>query len=132
MFAGGTAIAPPQYVPVVEPLSDINPVNTVHTITVKDVDPGNIVTFDVQGANTDGAVKVADSTKVVAFSYTGTAVGEDTILVSVADSSGALIGSTTVSKTWIPEGGDIPEFPTIALPVIAVLGLAFMFQRRRD
>lgn len=27
---------------------------------------------------------------------------------------------------------EIPEFPTIALPVVAVLGLAFFFQRRND
>jgi hypothetical protein len=27
---------------------------------------------------------------------------------------------------------EIPEFPTIALPIIAVLGLAFIFQRRKD
>ena len=26
---------------------------------------------------------------------------------------------------------DVPEFPTIALPVAAILGLAFIFQRRR-
>lgn len=31
---------------------------------------------------------------------------------------------------WGPQ--EIPEFPTIALPIIAVLGLAFIFQRRRD
>lgn len=27
---------------------------------------------------------------------------------------------------------EIPEFPTVALPVVAILGLAFMFQRRKD
>ncbi|WP_406661277.1 PEF-CTERM sorting domain-containing protein [Methanolobus sp. ZRKC3] len=27
---------------------------------------------------------------------------------------------------------EIPEFPTMALPVAAILGLAFIFQRRRD
>ncbi|HJH28539.1 MAG TPA: PEF-CTERM sorting domain-containing protein, partial [Methanosarcinaceae archaeon] len=26
----------------------------------------------------------------------------------------------------------VPEFPTIALPVAAILGLAFFFQRRRE
>ncbi len=29
-------------------------------------------------------------------------------------------------------GGDIPEFPTIALPIAAILGLAFFFQRRKE
>ena len=33
----------------------------------------------------------------------------------------------------IPPGDpSIPEFPTIALPMVAILGLAFMFQRRKD
>ncbi|WP_406662562.1 PEF-CTERM sorting domain-containing protein [Methanolobus sp. ZRKC3] len=32
----------------------------------------------------------------------------------------------------MPEQTDIPEFPTIALPVVAILGLAFFFQRRRN
>ncbi|WP_407354694.1 PEF-CTERM sorting domain-containing protein [Methanolobus sp. WCC5] len=30
------------------------------------------------------------------------------------------------------QSNEIPEFPTIALPVIAVLGLAFIMQRRKD
>jgi hypothetical protein len=29
-------------------------------------------------------------------------------------------------------GTPIPEFPTVALPVIAVIGLIFLFQRRKD
>ncbi|HJH28687.1 MAG TPA: PEF-CTERM sorting domain-containing protein [Methanosarcinaceae archaeon] len=29
-------------------------------------------------------------------------------------------------------GTPIPEFPTIALPVLSVIGLMFMFQRRMD
>ncbi|MCD4703604.1 MAG: PEF-CTERM sorting domain-containing protein, partial [Methanosarcinaceae archaeon] len=27
---------------------------------------------------------------------------------------------------------EIPEFPTIALPIAAILGLAFFFQRRKE
>ncbi|WP_342305072.1 PEF-CTERM sorting domain-containing protein [Methanolobus sp. ZRKC5] len=131
MFAGGTAIAPVSCPPV-EPLTATNTVNTMHTITVTEVDPGDIVTFDVQGANKDGGSLSASSTGVVVFSYTGTFVGDDTIQVSVADSGGSLKCTTTVYKTWISEGGDIPEFSTIALPVVAILGLAFYFQRRKE
>ncbi|MBP2029536.1 hypothetical protein J2755_000456 [Methanohalophilus levihalophilus] len=29
-------------------------------------------------------------------------------------------------------GGEIPEFPTVALPIAAILGLAFIFQRRKN
>ncbi|MDK2826999.1 MAG: hypothetical protein PWQ44_2179 [Methanolobus sp.] len=28
--------------------------------------------------------------------------------------------------------GEIPEFPTVALPIAAIIGLAFVFQRRKD
>lgn len=28
--------------------------------------------------------------------------------------------------------GEIPEFPTVALPIAAILGLAFFFQRRKE
>lgn len=39
--------------------------------------------------------------------------------------------SATITK--VPcEQEEIPEFPTIALPVVAILGLAFFFQRRKD
>lgn len=31
-----------------------------------------------------------------------------------------------------PENSEIPEFPTIALPMVATIGMAFFFQRRRE
>lgn len=37
---------------------------------------------------------------------------------------------TTMGGQWIPING-IPEFPTVALPVIAVICLMFLFQRRK-
>lgn len=33
---------------------------------------------------------------------------------------------------YIPQDQSIPEFPTIALPVAAILGLAFVMQRRKE
>ena len=30
------------------------------------------------------------------------------------------------------ETNEIPEYPTVALPMVAILGLAFVFQRRKD
>lgn len=35
-----------------------------------------------------------------------------------------------VGSTWV--GGSIPEFPTVALPVAAILGLMFILQRRKE
>jgi hypothetical protein len=56
--------------------------------------------------------------------YTTNAVGTIDGEVPVIGSFTATIGQCT------PE--QIPEFPTIALPVIAILGLAFIMQRRKD
>lgn len=30
------------------------------------------------------------------------------------------------------QNGEIPEFPTVALPIAAILGIAFIFQRRKN
>ncbi|MDG6242783.1 MAG: PEF-CTERM sorting domain-containing protein [Methanolobus sp.] len=56
--------------------------------------------------------------------YTTNAMGTVDGQVPVIGSFTATIGQCT------PE--EIPEFPTIALPVIAILGLAFIMQRRKD
>ncbi|NPE31305.1 PEF-CTERM sorting domain-containing protein [Methanococcoides sp. SA1] len=34
--------------------------------------------------------------------------------------------------TTAPPVDEIPEFPTIALPVLAILGLSFIFMRRKE
>jgi len=54
---------------------------------------------------------------------------------TVTDSAG-LTGideiKVTVGTPAPVNGGEIPEFPTLALPVVAILGLAFMFQRKKE
>ncbi|MDI9393980.1 MAG: PEF-CTERM sorting domain-containing protein [Euryarchaeota archaeon] len=40
-------------------------------------------------------------------------------------------GEALVGSTWV-SGYSIPEFPTIALPVAAMLGLIFIFGRRKE
>ncbi len=54
------------------------------------------------------------------------------VRVTATDSHGA----RTFSEIEFPEVTDtcnqIPEFPAIALPVLSILGLAFIFQRRKD
>ena len=57
--------------------------------------------------------------------------------VAVDNSLGSSIPSDSISRTAADFGGAandfaIPEFPTIALPIAAILGLAFIFQRRRE
>jgi len=53
----------------------------------------------------------------------------------------SITGETTTSNENVTSVTDelpladnveVPEFPTIALPVVAILGLAFMFQRRKE
>lgn len=43
-------------------------------------------------------------------------------------------GSIKLGDGECGEGGtqEIPEFPTVALPIAAILGLAFLFQRRKE
>ena len=39
----------------------------------------------------------------------------------------------TISMSPVPcEQEEIPEFPTVALPIASILGLAFFFQRRKE
>ncbi|MEA1985048.1 MAG: PEF-CTERM sorting domain-containing protein [Euryarchaeota archaeon] len=41
-------------------------------------------------------------------------------------------GGGTVETAVASRTIEVPEFPTIALPIAAILGLAFFFQRRRE
>ncbi|AFV22866.1 hypothetical protein Mpsy_0657 [Methanolobus psychrophilus R15] len=43
-----------------------------------------------------------------------------------------VIGKFTATIEECPEDVEIPEFPTLALPVAAILGLAFFMQRRKE
>lgn len=44
----------------------------------------------------------------------------------------SMTGSFSATIKPCAEPNPIPEFPTIALPMIAILGLAFMIQRRKE
>ena len=59
----------------------------------------------------------------------GTAYGK----ISTYDNYGTTFSTNPAEDSASATGRvDIPEFPTIALPVAAILGLAFIFQRRRE
>ena len=53
-------------------------------------------------------------------------------LISFSDVGGSI--GTNLYDTGLENRGisNVPEFPTIALPIAAILGLAFIFQRRRE
>ena len=74
------------------------------------------------------------------FSYTD--IGAITILMDanapvdttyqVRVYAGSYSGVTEVDSGHAARNFAVPEFPTIALPIAAILGLAFIFQRRRE
>lgn len=133
--------------PFSEPIDDPGPFD----------DPGPLdvpVLIDLQGINVQFEVisgpnagksgnNVTDSNGEAMFTYTdtGASSGTDyikaTATIPTSISLGGtitperLIESNVVEKTWV-EQNDIPEFPTIALPVVAIFGLAFFFQRRKN
>ena len=59
---------------------------------------------------------------------TGATLNDRYIIIGSVGGATAYIHQVTTSTDIIP----VPEFPTIALPVAAILGMAFIFQRRRE
>ncbi|NPE31131.1 PEF-CTERM sorting domain-containing protein [Methanococcoides sp. SA1] len=121
------------------PVLSTNPVGTDHTVIATVTVNGNpVVGGDVILKVLSGGsfvpvqyTGVTDSTGQATFTYTGTSTGTDVIAAYFVDNNGQPRYSM-VEKVWTPQQNEIPEFPTIALPIIAVLGLAFFFQRRRN
>ena len=61
----------------------------------------------------------------------GTTVGA----ITIVDNAGIVMQTTPPGGNDVMTASasvDIPEFPTVALPIAAILGLAFIFQRRRE
>lgn len=122
------------------PCCDVNPVGTQHTVTAKVTEltgapiVGVDVTFEVvSGPNAgDTGMDTTDANGEATFTYTGDGgVGTDEIIASFVNEQQQTVESQTVSKDWEDENGEIPEFPTIAVPVIAIVGLALFFNRRK-
>ena len=67
-------------------------------------------------------------TVLVRDANTGATLNDRYIIIGSVGGATAFTHQVTTSTDIIP----VPEFPTIALPVAAILGLAFIFQRRRE
>lgn len=52
--------------------------------------------------------------------------------VTATDVYGNIVSDNDYSHYVGVPGSEIPEFPTVAIPVMAVLAMAFLFMRRRD
>ncbi len=129
---------------------NLNNPNTVTGVTLTDVLPPEVTYV----SSTDGGVY--DGTDTVTWDIGTLLAGApaQTVTVSVTVDSAATIGTFLVNAVTIngneagtgpttvhdrdtkivaqQNNGEIPEFPTVALPMVAILGLAFVFQRRKD
>ena len=94
---------------VLSPSSAINPLGTTHTVTatVKDdasnpID-GMVLSFNIISGPHAGQNGTATtySNGQAEFTYTGTAVGTDTINASFVDFHGRTVTSSAVTKTWV-------------------------------
>jgi len=62
--------------------------------------------------------------------------GTDMIQASFHDDTGKIINSNKVIKNWEVQCNDpnctqVPEFPTVALPIMSVLGIMFLMSRKK-
>jgi hypothetical protein len=93
-------------------------------------------TFDWSSNKSVCAVVVkAGNTPSKIYSYPSGSTGDTGLTADINPSSGNLYQISHVTFCYSEDGGqqqDIPEFPTIALPIVAILGLAFFFQRRKE
>lgn len=136
---------------VLSPESAVNNIGTSHTVTATVLCckcgcsiRGREVNFTVVSGPNEGenCTAYTDSYGNATFTYTGTTVGIDTIEATIYNTcscgscgSGCSCGtvySNQVTKEWVDPNAVIPEFPTIAIPVLSIIGLMFIMSRRRD
>ncbi|MCX9011789.1 MAG: Ig-like domain-containing protein [Candidatus Methanoperedens sp.] len=122
------------------PLASVNFVGEHHTVTatVQDANGNPIVGRDVTFTIISGphagqtGTAATDASGKATFTYTGTSVGTDVIEASFVNSQKQTITSNRVTKEWKPQQNNIPEFPSIVLPVAGALGIMLLFYRGRE
>ena len=130
---------------VLSPECAVNNIGTSHTVTatVSCCEcgcsiSGCDVTFEViSGPNTgQSGTDSTDANGEATFTYTGTIEGTDIIEARMNDhcscGTSDTVYSNQVTKKWVDPDAEIPEFPTIAIPVLSIIGLMFIMSRRRD
>ncbi|WP_235856162.1 PEF-CTERM sorting domain-containing protein [Methanolobus halotolerans] len=123
-------------------------------VDFEDVDVGDTFTLEIPdypGKNvTIEITEVKDESQAIAFNWTSdipvcsvlvfaAAQDETTYFDGATSGEGETPNSAAISHITFCFNDDgngqqqeIPEFPTVALPIAAILGLAFMFQRRKE
>jgi hypothetical protein len=116
-----------------------DPFFTDYTVEWTASDPGDgwMVEIDLDNVVTVTAPVGANDPKIIAFTATTTVTcGEGTSIVRNSDDAtfNVMKPTPTPTPTQIPTQipTPIPEFPTLVLPITAVLGLMFLLQRRKD
>ncbi len=91
-----------------DPANAVNPVGTNHTVTATLTDTdgtpvaGEEVDFAVTGTHSDTGSATTNSAGEASFTYTGTAVGVDTITATYdADDDGTFEAIATAAKEWV-------------------------------
>jgi hypothetical protein len=125
------------------PESATNNVGETHEVTAKLVESTQNGVFPIVGENVNFEIisgpnagkkgsDITDLNGLATWSYTSSTSGTDTIKAFVDSTTYPDMVSNEVTKTWIGEqnNAEVPEFPTIALPVLAIIGIALFYQRR--
>ena len=138
----------PHYVDVVEVtqayIIDEGSFNIIPDDISTDASGNTVITWNNIGLINDEDPDMSDD-EVVVLSFTakcdqaGTNIPVDVVpdsKVFYDDSEGNDAGSVEIPQAYInvgeyiPPNEEIPEFPTVAIPMIAIIGLAFVFGRR--
>ena len=110
------------------------------TFSVTVADGSLTVQISNDGGNTWTSVSNGDSISYTAYptntyDFLVRVSGYDG-LITISDTSNSAIDPNAVIKSYDvatqSPGVDIPEFPTIALPVAGILGLMFIFGRKKE
>jgi hypothetical protein len=125
------------------PESATNNVGETHEVTAKLVESTQNGVFPIVGENVNFEIisgpnagkagsDVTDLKGLATWSYTSSTPGTDTIKAFVDSTTYPYMVSNEITKKWVGEqnNAEVPEFPTIALPVLAIIGIALFFQRR--
>ena len=124
---------------LLSPTTAINIVGEEHTVTATVQDDlgnpivGRDVTFTIVSGPHAGLSEIVatDVDGKATFTYTGTSVGTDVIVASFVNNDQKVVTSNEVTKEWKPRGNSVPEFPTIALPIVSIMGILFLISRRK-
>ena len=84
---------------------------------------------DSGGTGTDIIFELSEMDDTIPFNENGHRVAVHLRFDDDDESEGVTVSENGGGSTFLT---DIPEFPTIALPIVAILGLMFIFGRKRD